>query len=349
MHTDILIIGQGIAGTCLAFELLDRGFSIHIMDDAHATAASQVEIAVINPVTGRRYAKSWEIDSLIPLADATYTHIEALLQAKYLSAVNLIQILPDDRTEEIWMMRSADPEFQEYLDPEITTLHLPGVHEVSAGRILNGRHLRISALLSDARRWFLDQGLLTTTEFQPAHLELTDSGLSYGDGSYHHIVFCQGNRVLSNPYFKFLEVYPMKGEYLICKIPGLELKEHIKSNISLIPLDQPDHYWCGSTYDRYNQDPKPTTTGRDYLLKQLSKILKMDVEVIQQGVGIRATTRDRRPYVGAHPDHTRVHVITGLGTKGISLAPYCAEVLADSLETSAEIPDEVDILRHTRR
>jgi hypothetical protein len=68
----------------------------------------------------------------------------------------------------------------------------------------------------------LDQGLLTTTEFQPAHLELTDSGLSYGDGSYHHIVFCQGNRVLSNPYFKFLEVYPMKGEYLICKIPGLE-------------------------------------------------------------------------------------------------------------------------------
>jgi glycine/D-amino acid oxidase-like deaminating enzyme len=348
-NADILIIGQGIAGTCLAFALLDRGLTVQIVDDAHASAASLVQIAVINPVTGRRYAKSWEIDTLIPTADVAYSDIALHLGKTYHSSVELLQILPDERIEEIWMMRNGDPEFQPYLHPDIATLQLPGIVKTRYGRILNARHLQISSLLMDARSWFEKHNSLHTGSMNSAELDIKGMGVKYAGKSFRHVVFCEGAVVTANPYFKFLEVYPMKGEYLICHIPGLALNQHLKSNVSLIPLGTPDHYWCGSTYDRYNQDANPTTKGREYLLGQLSKMVESEVRVMDQGVGIRATTRDRRPYLGAHPDHPQVHLVTGLGTKGASLAPFCANLLADHLTEAVEIPDEVNILRHTGR
>jgi glycine/D-amino acid oxidase-like deaminating enzyme len=50
--------------------------------------------------------------------------------------------------------------------------------------------------------------------------------------------------------------------------------------------------------------------------------------------------------VGRHSEFENVFVIAGLGTKGASLAPYCARILANAIINDAPIPPEVDILRH---
>jgi glycine/D-amino acid oxidase-like deaminating enzyme len=118
--------------------------------------------------------------------------------------------------------------------------------------------------------------------------------------------------------------------------------------VSLLPLGD-DLYWCGATYDRYNDDPEPTQKGKSYLAGHLEKILDARYSIDFHGAGIRATTRDRRPYTGRHPEHERVHVIAGLGTKGASLAPYCANLFVDFLLDGVPIPGEVDILRHGHR
>ena len=71
MKVDYLIIGQGIAGTLLAYFLQKKGASILVIDDAYERAATQVAAGIINPITGRRYVKSWRVDELIPFAKAT--------------------------------------------------------------------------------------------------------------------------------------------------------------------------------------------------------------------------------------------------------------------------------------
>ena len=56
---DYIIVGQGIAGSCLAFELLERGAKIEIFDESWRDAACLVAAGVINPITGKRLVKSW--------------------------------------------------------------------------------------------------------------------------------------------------------------------------------------------------------------------------------------------------------------------------------------------------
>ena len=50
---NILIIGQGIAGSCLAWELKRRGSEFTVADRPVAETASRVAAGLVNPLTGR--------------------------------------------------------------------------------------------------------------------------------------------------------------------------------------------------------------------------------------------------------------------------------------------------------
>ncbi|HNA42542.1 MAG TPA: FAD-binding protein, partial [Saprospiraceae bacterium] len=62
---DYLIIGQGIAGTTLSYNILQRGKTCHVASDDNSISSSYISAGVINPVTGRRIVKSWMIDELM--------------------------------------------------------------------------------------------------------------------------------------------------------------------------------------------------------------------------------------------------------------------------------------------
>ena len=53
---NVLIIGQGIAGSCLAWELKRRGADFTIADRPIAETASRVAAGLVNPLTGRALA-----------------------------------------------------------------------------------------------------------------------------------------------------------------------------------------------------------------------------------------------------------------------------------------------------
>ena len=72
MGADFLIVGQGLAGTLLAWEFERAGFSFAIADAGHGRAASGVAAGIINPITGRRLVKSWRIDARLAGARAEW-------------------------------------------------------------------------------------------------------------------------------------------------------------------------------------------------------------------------------------------------------------------------------------
>ena len=79
MAPDVLILGQGLAGTLLAWECEQAGLTFRIADPGHAGAASVVAAGVVNPVTGLRLVKSWRIEALLPAAREAYRGLEAAL------------------------------------------------------------------------------------------------------------------------------------------------------------------------------------------------------------------------------------------------------------------------------
>lgn len=59
VQTDYIIVGQGLAGSLIALNLLRRGKSVRVIDDGHKHAASKVAAGLINPITGRRHVLTW--------------------------------------------------------------------------------------------------------------------------------------------------------------------------------------------------------------------------------------------------------------------------------------------------
>ena len=81
-------------------------------------------------------------------------------------------------------------------------------------------------------------------------------------------------------------------------------------------------------------------------MARLQGVVHFPYEVIGQEWGLRPTTPDRRPILGQHPENPGVWTLNGLGTKGVSLAPYFADVLIRSMENGEALNKEVDIERY---
>src|SRR5215216_4051699 len=73
MEFDYIIIGQGICGTFLSWNLLKAGKKILVIDESQQFSSSKVASGIINPVTGRRVVTTWMIDKLLPFAWNAYT------------------------------------------------------------------------------------------------------------------------------------------------------------------------------------------------------------------------------------------------------------------------------------
>src|SRR5687767_1808944 len=94
MHTEYLIVGQGICGSFLAWELEKAGQSFVVIDDARPFTASKVASGIINPVTGRRIVKTWMIDELLPFAVSTYKQLEIELGIQCIERKNVVDFFP---------------------------------------------------------------------------------------------------------------------------------------------------------------------------------------------------------------------------------------------------------------
>jgi S-adenosylmethionine synthetase len=66
--------------------------------------------------------------------------------------------------------------------------------------------------------------------------------------------------------------------------------------------------------------------------KKLEELVSFPFQIISQEWGMRPTTRDRKPIMGAHPEDPSVIIFNGLGTKGVSLSPYLSPNLVAWLE-----------------
>ncbi len=114
----------------------------------------------------------------------------------------------------------------------------------------------------------------------------------------------------------------------------------------VIPSKKTNVYSVGSTYDWENLNNKVSEKGIKKLKKKIENILKCKYEIIEKQAGIRPATKDRRPFVGFHPNNNKIGIINGLGSKGISLAPYCTKVLIDNIQNHKNINREINIKRY---
>lgn len=348
-----LIIGQGLAGTLTGYRLERAGHDVHYVDAPEQTAASAVAAGIVNPITGRRFVKSWRIDELIPEAKAVYTELESLLGVRLWHEMPLIRTLYNRGDRNDWEVRSGDPGYQEYMDDQPDPGRVPELTEpvFAYAGVRHAARVDVSTLVSAFREKIVGEGRLIGEEFdygQVKNLLGASAGAKDVNGAmfatYDYIICCEGWRARHNPWFAHLPHGGNKGEVLIVKTEAPLLKSMFKHRVFLVPLAD-DTYWIGATSENRFDDDAPTANNGEYLEDRLAEVLKVPYEIVGHRAAVRPTVRDRRMFIGVHPEEPRLTILNGLGTKGASLAPLGSRWLVEHLLEGEVIPEEVDIRR----
>jgi len=338
----IIVVGQGIAGTLLAHTLLKRQQEVVVIDPGKSNSASKVAAGIINPITGRRFVKSWRYEEFIEFAKPVYQELEQQLSLDFYHEFNLIRALNNNKQETEWLLRGTYPSYESYLiDKAELGAYANRVQPAYAWAELTGSaQVNIAALVTAYRKVLQAKDCLIEEQLDHSQLELTDGMVRYRGITADRIVFCEGYQSRNNPFFSHLIHEPAKGEALIVRIPGLQTTKMLKSKTFLVPVGE-EQFWVGSNYEWEFADDLPTDIVKQKLLSNLESYLTVDYEVLAHKAAVRPVFKDRRPKVGAHQEYRQVYLFNGLGTKGASLAPFWADHLVRHLVDGGLLDIEV--------
>lgn len=347
---DFLIIGQGLAGSLLAWFLDREGKRVHIVDNDHIGASSTLAAGIINPVTGRRLVKSWMIDELLPFANTTYKNIEQHFNASIYKQRTIYRALNDIKSENQWDERSGDDGYTDYLGAEQPdkkvqeTMNPP----FSWGAVNHAAQVDVPLFLNLIKQYFIDKTSLTVEDLIYDELNFTEENtISYKKITAKQVVFCEGQRARFNPWFKELPFVVSKGEMLEIAIPDATDFPIIKHKAYIVPLKE-NRFWVGATNEWNELNNDPTEKAKQQLLKQLDQSVVPTYTVLKHNAAIRPTVKDRRPFLGSHDNHPNLHIFNGLGTKGTSLGPYWGSHFVAYLLGRTKLNEEVDIKRFSK-
>jgi glycine/D-amino acid oxidase-like deaminating enzyme len=344
---DYLVIGQGIAGTVLAYTLLQAGKKVLVIDNPTQVSASQVAAGIYNPVTGMRLAKTWLADDIFPLLENFYAAMQSHLHSQFFKSCIVYRPYDSIAQQNTWIARTEHPDLKKYIRnasespvPENFMFHALGGLETFFSGWVDAK-----MMLEACRSYFLAQEAYISVAFDFQDLLLTDEKVIWKGLEAKKIIFCEGIYATGNPFFDFLPFKAVKGEILSLEIPEADLQVIVNQGVYLFQL--PDKtFRAGATYDWDVNDWQITDTACQTLASQLDKLLKKPYQITAQQAGVRPATPDRKPFIGLHPVHKQIGIFNGLGTKGISLAPFFAEKFVRFLESGKELPKEVQIDRY---
>jgi len=349
MQYDALIVGQGLAGTLISWQLEKSGWTVYHVDPGHEQASSNVAAGLMNPITGRRYVKSWRFDDLLPVARQTYRELENELGITLYNEYGIIRSLFNHREENDWLARTGDPAYQPYMldEPRMATYadHIRPAY--SYGEVRQSSQVYIGRLIKAFRNRLLVKKAIREEAFAYDLLEVSEHAVRYKDIGARKVVFAEGAAAAKNPYFAHLPFGGAKGQAIWVRIPGADFPKILKQRIFIVPWED-DVYWIGSTNANQFEHDGPTEEARSYLTERLSDILTLPFELIDHRSAIKPTVKDRRPFLGRHHEHDHLYIFNGLGTKGTSLGPYWAVHLRDFILKNSTLDKEVDIRRFSR-
>ncbi len=291
--------------------------------------------------------RSWRVESLIPFAVETYRNLEEELDTKFFHKRNLIRSLFNSGEENDWHARLSDDSYRPYMadEAEVAELTDKTAKIYGYGEVTEAYQTEMHKLVAAYREKLLREERITLEKFNFEKLELLDDGVKYGDMQAEKIIFCDGEAGSKNPFWSYLPWVGTKGEVLIVRIPDADFSKMFKYRIFIVPLPEQDLYWVGSKYEWHYDDNNPTAEGKQYLKDRLADALTVPFEIVAHKAAVRPTNKDRRPFLGLHPEFPQVGIFNGLGTKGASLGPYFAKEMTDFL-TAGKAPDaEVRIER----
>src|SRR3970040_92140 len=318
---DYLIIGSGLAGIAFSEMALQNGKTIFVMDN-NSQNSSKIAGGLYNPVILKRFSEVWKAQEQLLLMDTFYAALEDRLKAKVDFKKPILRKFFSAEEQNNWFAASDKISLAPFLSTAIITKKYPGIESpYNYGEVLQTGYVDTAILLKAYREYLIQNGLFLESSFEYESLEMN-----------------------ANPYFSELPLDGTKGELFIIKAPELVLDVIVNTSVFILPLVG-DLYKVGATYNWKDKTNRPTEEGKLELIDRIKEIITCDFEIVEHFAGVRPTVKDRRPLVGTHAVYRSLHILNGLGTRGVMLAPAMAKALFNYIESEIPLDREIDIDR----
>lgn len=342
---DYIIVGSGLAGIAFAETLLQNDKSFVVFDN-HSQNSSKIAGGLYNPVILKRFSQVWNANEQLQLAEEFYKRIEAKLSVQVDFKVPIYRKFFSVEEQNNWFAASDKPNLSPFLSSNIVHKKFSAIDSpFGYGEVLHTGYVDTVILLNSYHLFLKNQKLLLEEAFDYSQLQFFEDHLEYQNLKAKHIVFAEGFGMHANPFFNYLPLDGTKGELFIIKATDLDLDVIVNTSVFILPLGN-NLFKVGATYHWEDKTSTPTEEGKQELIDRIKEILTCNFEIIEHFAGVRPTVKDRRPLLGTHYLHKNIHILNGLGTRGVMLAPAMAVDLYDYIENDKLLDKSVNIKRY---
>lgn len=334
-----------MAGSCLALRLIGEGKKILVFDEPNQNRSSAIAAGLFNPITGKLLTRTWMADQIFPELFRFYQSAESTLGKKFFYSQPLYRPFLSAEEQNEWMGLSSSEAIKPYIEKVFTksTYGHQVIDSFGGIQLSQSGFLDVNGFMSGVQKYLEASQSIVFEHFDDEQLEIKTDEIVYKNYRAKKIIFCNGIGSHNPPRFENLPIRLLKGETLTIELG--EVPELIYNRgVYIVPLAN-GNYRVGATYETKNLASGTTEEGRMELEQKLKALIKIPYRIISQDWGFRPTTPDRRPILGEYPESKNVIIFNGLGTKGVSLAPYFSAQLVTWLLGRGEIQPEVNIKR----
>lgn len=312
--------------------LLECGQRVMVLEDKSSHSASKVAAGLINPLIGPKFNAPLHLEDCLSESRNFFRSFEKEDENSLYKEFHLHRIFVSEKQRKLWLGKSKNSVFSRYARTVETRnsceklgIEAPlGAGTQFASRLDFPRFLQLSEdKLREEGSW--EDGVFKETNWVEAK----------------KIVFCEGYRVLQNPWFGYLPFAPAQGEIL--------LMEHAlsiaASNGTWIAPESKDRCLAGSTWKHDDLESGPTEVGQNKILQNLPLLNKPVSKIIEHRSGIRPGTRDRFPILGKHNENKKMFLFNGFGSRGATTIPFYAKRMLDFMMKETPLPKEADLNR----
>lgn len=353
---DFCILGAGLAGMHLAWELSDRGASVCVVDpNGVAAGASGTPVGLANPATGRFASRSWEADLCLTHLSNRLNFVKELSDKNFFRQSGILRPALDFKIASKMQKNLKDDVWEQQIvwldEDQIQDFH-PGIKCVEGGVwVQDGLTVQIPDYLKVIESYLLGQDVTFRigSDYELNSDQPNELIFNHLENIlFDKLIFANGIHSIRNQYWDHLKMHAVKGQTLVMQSASPLSFNHAISALGYISKIDDHTFILGSTYEHNFEHTSPDDWGKEYMIGRLEKVLpklSSNSHALSAWAGIRASTPDRKPYLGMHHSLQDYYIFAGLGSKGLLYAPYCAFLLANHILDDSPLPTEVSIDR----
>ena len=340
----ILIIGQGLAGTALAWRLWERGVPFLIVDRDEAVTCSKTAAGLITPVTGMRLKTSWRFEVIYPEALLFYRRVSKQLGLRFFHPRGQVRLFKDDNERTKWPKRLAEAEVAEFVATQSPSLNAEVFSQPHEGfQMRHAAWMNTAAYLSASRDFFAQHDLHQKADVRPEEVVDDENGVVWRGETFSHVIWAQGWEAAKHPFFDWVPFQSALGTILTAQADLRGERRIINRGCWVLPMKD-GTLRAGSTYEwHFEHSHTPSDAAVAGLEAKLRALVQTPLEILHAQSAVRPIIKGKQALCGTHPAHPRVAFLNGLGSKGTLRAPWLAQHLVAHLLDGTALDTELDL------